>query len=124
MFTANAAWLSCAGIAHNLLHAAAALASRYHATARSGTLRRHLIGVPARIAHRGRDQIILHLPEHWPWYDAWEGMFNARPTAHHRPAWPDPGTRADPHHPTTHAATSRHRPITANRTCRRTVSGR
>jgi DNA-binding transcriptional LysR family regulator len=25
--TANAAWLSCAGIAHNLLHAAAALAS-------------------------------------------------------------------------------------------------
>ena len=26
MFTANAAWLSCAGIAHNLLHAAAALA--------------------------------------------------------------------------------------------------
>ena len=71
VFTANAAWLSCAGIAHNLLHAAATLASRYHATARSGTLRRHLIGVPARISHRGRDQIILHLPEHWPWAQPW-----------------------------------------------------
>jgi hypothetical protein len=84
VFTANAAWLSCAGIAHNLLHAAAALASRYHATARSGTLRRHLIGVPARIAHRGRDQIILHLPEHWPWYDAWDGLFNATHRTTHR----------------------------------------
>ena len=84
VFTANAAWLSCAGIAHNLLHAAAALASRYHATARSGTLRRHLIGVPARISHRGRDQIILHLPEHWPWYDAWDGLFNATHRTTHR----------------------------------------
>jgi hypothetical protein len=84
VFTANAAWLSCAGIAHNLLHAAAALASRYHATARSGTLRRHLIGVPARIAHRGRGQIILHLPEHWPWYDAWDGLFNATHRTTHR----------------------------------------
>jgi hypothetical protein len=84
VFTANAAWLSCAGIAHNLLHAAATLASRYHATARSGTLRRHLIGVPARISHRGRDQIILHLPEHWPWYDAWDGLFNATHRTTHR----------------------------------------
>jgi len=67
-----------------LLHAAAALASRYHATARSGTLRRHLIGVPARISHRGRDQIILHLPEHWPWYDAWDGLFNATHRTTHR----------------------------------------
>jgi len=76
-FSANAAWLTCAGIAHNLLRGTAALASRYHATARCGTLRRHLITVPARIAHRGRDQIVLHLPEHWPWYDAWDGLFDA-----------------------------------------------
>jgi hypothetical protein len=76
-FTANAAWLTCAGIAHNLLHGAATLASAHHATARSGTLRRHLITVPARVAHRGRDQIILHLPKHWPWYDAWDGLFDA-----------------------------------------------
>jgi hypothetical protein len=76
-FAANAAWLGCAGIAHNLLRAAATLASTYHGTARAGTLRRHLITVPARIAHRGRDRIILHLPEHWPWYDAWDGLFDA-----------------------------------------------
>jgi hypothetical protein len=83
-FAANAAWLTCAGIAHNLLHAAATLASRYHGTARSGTLRRQLIAVPARIAHRGRDQIILHLPEHWPWPDAWDGLFQATHRADHR----------------------------------------
>ena len=60
------------------------LASRYHGTARSGTLRRQLIAVPARIAHRGRDQIILHLPEHWPWPDAWDGLFQATHRADHR----------------------------------------
>ena len=63
-FAANAAWLTCAAISHNLLRAA-------------GTLRRHLVAVPARIAHRGRDQIVLHLPEHWPWYDPFDGLFDA-----------------------------------------------
>jgi hypothetical protein len=76
-FAANAAWLTCAAIAHNLLRGAATLASRYHATARSATLRRHLITVPARLAHRGRDQIVLHLPQHWPWHDPWDGLFEA-----------------------------------------------
>ena len=61
-FAANAAWLTCAGIAHNLLRAAATLASRRHGKARGATLRRELINVPARLAHRGRDQLILHLP--------------------------------------------------------------
>jgi hypothetical protein len=84
-FAANAAWLTCAGIAHNLLHGAACLASRYHATARSATLRWHLITVPARLAHRGRDQLILHLPEHWPWYDAWDGLFDATHRTHRVP---------------------------------------
>ena len=76
-FAANAAWLTCAGIAHNLLRAAATLASRRHAKARGATLRRHLISVPARLAHRGRDQLILHLPQHWPWRDGFEGVFDA-----------------------------------------------
>jgi Transposase DDE domain group 1 len=83
-FAANAAWLSCAAIAHNLLRAAATLTSRYHATARSATLRRHLITVPARLAHHGRDRLILHLPEHWPWYDAWDGLFDSTHTTTHR----------------------------------------
>ncbi|HEV7853629.1 MAG TPA: IS1380 family transposase [Mycobacterium sp.] len=76
-FAANAAWLTCAGIAHNLLRAAATLASRRHGRARSSTLRRHLINVAARLAHRGRDQLILHLPQDWPWQDAFNGLFDA-----------------------------------------------
>ena len=76
-FAANAAWLTCAGIAHNLLRAAATLASRRHGKARAATLRRELINVAARLAHRGRDQLILHLPRDWPWRDGFEGVFDA-----------------------------------------------
>ena len=46
-FPANAAWLACAAISHNLLRAAGALASRTCAKARAATLRRDLIGVAA-----------------------------------------------------------------------------
>jgi hypothetical protein len=74
---ANAAWLTCAAIAHNLLRAAATLASRRHGRARSSTLRRQLITVAARLAHRGRDQLTLHLPQNWPWQDAFSGLFDA-----------------------------------------------
>jgi hypothetical protein len=76
-FAANAAWLTCAGIAHNLLRAAATLASRRHGKARGSTLRRELINIPARLAHRGRDQLVLHLPRDWPWRDGFEGVFDA-----------------------------------------------
>ena len=76
-FAANAAWLTCAGIAHNLLRAGATLASRRHGKARGATVRRELINVPARLAHRGRDQLILHLPQRWPWQDALDGVFDA-----------------------------------------------
>ena len=53
--------------------------------ARTATLRRHLVAVPARIAHRGRDRIVLHLPEHWPWYDPWDGLFEATHRTHRAP---------------------------------------
>ncbi|MGH3812379.1 MAG: hypothetical protein ACRDUV_07975 [Pseudonocardiaceae bacterium] len=76
-FAANAAWLTCAAISHNVLRAAATLASRRHGPARSSTLCRHLINIPARLAHRGRDQLILHLPQDWPWQDALTGAFRA-----------------------------------------------
>lgn len=81
-FTANAAWLTCAGIAHNLLRAAAIRASRRHGKARAATVRRELINLPARLAHRGRDRVILHLPQDWPWRDASEGLFD---TTHRAP---------------------------------------
>ena len=61
-------------MAHNLLRAAACLTSPRYATARAATVRRHLINIPARIAHRAR-RITLHLPAHWPWQRAWQTLF-------------------------------------------------
>jgi hypothetical protein len=68
-FDANAAWAVCAAITHNLLRATATLTSRFHAKARSATLRKHLVCVPARLA-RPQGRAVLHLPQHWPWADA------------------------------------------------------
>jgi Transposase DDE domain group 1 len=75
-FTANAAWLTLAALAHNLTRAAGALASAFHARARTGTIRRQLIAVPARLAARGRT-LTFHLPERWPWQDAFETLWTA-----------------------------------------------
>ena len=69
-FGANSAWAICAGIAHNLLRAAATLAGTGHRSARGATLRRHLVNIPARLA-RPQRKPILHLPTNWPWEPAW-----------------------------------------------------
>ncbi|MGH3921190.1 MAG: transposase [Pseudonocardiaceae bacterium] len=74
VFTANATWLTCAAIAHNLTRAAGALASSFHARARAGTLRAQLINTPARIA-RSAHQLILHLPRDWPWEPELDELF-------------------------------------------------
>ena len=74
VFTANAAWLACAAIAHNLTRAAGALASTLHARARTGTIRAQLINTPARIA-RSAHQLQLHLPQHWPWQHGLDELF-------------------------------------------------
>ncbi|TMR88521.1 hypothetical protein EJK15_65755 [Nonomuraea basaltis] len=76
-FAANAAWLTCAAITHNLLRALGCLADACHARARGATLRRHLISVPARIARYGRGRLTLHLPTGWPWQAAWLNTFTA-----------------------------------------------
>jgi hypothetical protein len=82
-FAANAAWLSCAAMAHNLTRAAGVLTSPRYGKARAATIRRQLVTIPARIAHRAR-RIVLHLPEHWPWQTAWMALFTAThaPPAH------------------------------------------
>ena len=49
-FGANAAWILCAAIAHNLLRAAGVLAGDQHTRARGSTLRRQIVTVPARLA--------------------------------------------------------------------------
>ena len=76
VFAANAAWLSIAAMAHNLLRAAGALASLPYAKARAATIRRDLIAVAARTARHGRGHITLHLPEGWhrehQWLNLWE----------------------------------------------------
>ena len=74
VFTANAAWLVCAAIAHNLTRAAGALAGGRHARSRTGTIRTQLIHTPARIAHSAHRQV-LHLPRDWPWETGLDELF-------------------------------------------------
>ncbi|MEP7370574.1 MAG: IS1380 family transposase [Dermatophilaceae bacterium] len=75
-FAANGAWLVLAAMAFNLTRAAGALASMFHAKASTGTIRAHLITVPARLARSAR-RLRLHLPRDWPWQQAWEVLFAA-----------------------------------------------
>jgi hypothetical protein len=76
-FPANAAWLACAAIAHNLLRAAGSLASLAYGKARGATIRRDLIDVAARTARHGRGHITLHLPEAWHREHEWLTLFAA-----------------------------------------------
>ena len=76
-FPANAAWLTCAAIAHNLLRAAGSLASLAYGKARGATIRRDLIDVAARTARHGRGHITLHLPEGWHREHEWLTLFTA-----------------------------------------------
>jgi Transposase DDE domain group 1 len=76
-FPANAAWLACAAIAHNLLRAAGSLASLAYGKARGATIRRDLIDVAARTARHGHGHITLHLPEGWHREHEWMTLFTA-----------------------------------------------
>jgi hypothetical protein len=77
VFAANAAWLSIAAMAHNLLRAAGALASRPFAKARAATIRRDLIAVAGRTARHGRGHITLHLPGAWHREQEWLNLLGA-----------------------------------------------
>jgi len=74
-FTANAAWLTLAAIAHNLLRAAGTLASPRHARARGATIRADLINVAARLARHGRGHLTLHMPLAWHREHEWMNLF-------------------------------------------------
>ena len=76
-FPANAAWLACAAICHNLTRAAGCLAGAFHAKARGATIRGQLIAVAARIARHGRGHITLHLPEGWHHQTGWMTLLEA-----------------------------------------------
>src|ERR1700752_1710342 len=76
-FHANAAWVQLAATAHALTRTLGVLASTRHAVARGATIRAELVQVAARPARSGRDTITWHLPEDWPWQDAWLNAFDA-----------------------------------------------
>ena len=75
-FAANSAWLALAAMAFNLTRATGALASVFHATATTATLRAQLINVAARVATSAR-RSTLHLPTAWPWAEQWQQLFSA-----------------------------------------------
>ncbi len=73
-FTANSAWLVLAVMAFNLTRAAATLTDTALAKATTGTIRRRLITVPARLASSAR-RLTMHLPLTWPWQPEWTRLF-------------------------------------------------
>ncbi|MCP4963600.1 MAG: hypothetical protein GY925_30565 [Actinomycetia bacterium] len=73
-YHANAAWLACAVLAHNLGTWTTLLADQPPATNR--TRRTRLIAVPAVIANRSR-QMLIRLPTRWPWATAFTKTLNA-----------------------------------------------
>jgi hypothetical protein len=75
--------LVLAVIAFNLTRAAATLSGTTLARATTATIRRTLIGVPARVASSAR-RLTLHLPLAWPWQHAWTELFahTCRPRGH------------------------------------------
>ena len=77
MFAANAAWLSIAAVAHNLLRADGTLASLPLAKAQAATIRRNLIAAAARRVRHGRGHITLHLPESWHREHEWLNLLAA-----------------------------------------------
>jgi hypothetical protein len=66
-FSANAAWLLAATLAHNLLRwvAAIGLGAREELVV-AKTLRRTLLALPGRLTRSAR-RLVLHLPAGWPW---------------------------------------------------------
>lgn len=66
IFPANAAWLLCAALAHNLIRWVTTLGLGAKGPVVAKTIRRRLITLPGRITTRSRRRI-LHLPTNWPW---------------------------------------------------------
>jgi len=67
-FFANAAWLGCAVLAHNLFRWTVRLGNLHHddelTVAR--TVRSRLVALPGRLVNRS-GRLVLRLPDRWPW---------------------------------------------------------
>jgi len=62
-------------MAHNLLRAAGTRAGTRYAKARTATVRRDLIAMPARTARHGRGNLVLHLPRGHHREQAWLNLW-------------------------------------------------
>jgi hypothetical protein len=71
LFTANAAWLALAVLAHNLGRWTLAAAGDRWQDATTETLRTKLVSMPARLVHTAR-RLRLRAPTNWPWREAFE----------------------------------------------------
>lgn len=85
VFNANAAWLTIAAMAHNLIRVTATILGGKLARARAHTIRTKILAVPARIAHRAR-KLILHLPLEWKWEEAFKRLWRATLSPPNRPS--------------------------------------
>ena len=68
VFAANAAWLLCAALAHNLYRHIALLGGTHRAgrLVCGRTIRTRLFGVPGRVVNHGGRRLV-RLPARWPW---------------------------------------------------------
>ena len=72
-FFANAAWLGCAVLAHNLIRWTARLGNLHphdHLSV-ARTIRTQILCLPGRLVNRSR-QFLLRMPSHWPWADTFD----------------------------------------------------
>ena len=82
-FAANAAWLAVQVMAHNLARWTARLGLGEQIVT-TKTLRRRFLSLAGRITRKAR-QLILHLPQRWPWESRFVSAL-ARPRAIPPPA--------------------------------------
>ncbi len=81
-FVTNSAWLVLVVLAFNLTRAAGPLAGRRFTRATTGTIRRCLIQVAARVTSSAR-RLTMQLPQNWPCETQWTQLFtrSSRPPA-------------------------------------------
>src|SRR5215218_8287104 len=77
-FFANAAWLGCAVLAHNLVRWTARLGDVHpdDQLTVARTIRSRLLALPGRLVNRSR-RLVLRLPARWPWATTFTRALNA-----------------------------------------------
>ena len=76
-FFANAAWLACAVLAHNLTRWTATIGDVHpdDQLTVTRTIRTRLYAIPGRIVNRS-GKPVLRLPKHWPWAETFTRALN------------------------------------------------